>query len=260
MGNTFSSSASSSSSSSPSPASAAVSSTTVDTTLLFNAIKNKDKDIEELKQLLDAGANPDTPIDHRGWTPLHYAAFHGHAKAVELLLKAKANPNIQQQIGFLPLHYSVQSLEIVKLLLNAGADPKIPSFDGETPLHLAASQGHAKAVRLFLNAGAKVCEQDKDGHTALHDAALEGHAKVVALLLNAGANPNTPNVEGETPLHLAAKNAHKEVVELLVSRGTDALCFNTPSFFVKAPNTVTTISNDTASSEVNAQQNTSIKM
>ena len=44
-------------------------------------------------------------LNNRGQTPLHYAAFSHHgALCMELLVKAGANPNIQDMDGRTPLH------------------------------------------------------------------------------------------------------------------------------------------------------------
>ena len=43
-----------------------------------------------VKQLLDAGADPNVAEKRRGFTALHYASLKGFASVVELLLKSKA--------------------------------------------------------------------------------------------------------------------------------------------------------------------------
>jgi len=47
-----------------------------------------------------------TPVDittGRGWTPLHYAAHNGNFKAVNMLLKAGADPTVRNDLGQIPL-------------------------------------------------------------------------------------------------------------------------------------------------------------
>uniref|UniRef100_A0A8C2WQN9 Oxysterol binding protein like 1A n=1 Tax=Cyclopterus lumpus TaxID=8103 RepID=A0A8C2WQN9_CYCLU len=39
-----------------------------------------------------------------GWTPLHLACYFGHRDAVEELLKAGADANVQNNMGDTPLH------------------------------------------------------------------------------------------------------------------------------------------------------------
>eukprot|EP00929_Paragymnodinium_shiwhaense_P112540 TRINITY_DN80798_c0_g1_i1.p1 TRINITY_DN80798_c0_g1~~TRINITY_DN80798_c0_g1_i1.p1 ORF type:complete len:226 (-),score=44.91 TRINITY_DN80798_c0_g1_i1:118-795(-) len=64
-------------------------------------------------------------------TPLLHAAAQGHATAVDVLLKARADPHVVDDIGSTPLHLAADSgsLETVKVLLEAGA--KSEALDDE---------------------------------------------------------------------------------------------------------------------------------
>lgn len=63
--------------------------------------------------------------NHLGQTPLHLAILFGHADVVKYLLQQKANPNVQDKFGYLPLHYAClgfcdsDAIEIIGLLLEA---------------------------------------------------------------------------------------------------------------------------------------------
>jgi hypothetical protein len=72
------------------------------------------------------GGYSDT-VGTRGNTPLHHAAFHGHALVAELLLRH-------------------------------GADAGSADGNGNTPLHHAARQGHVTLVAMLLDAGADMRE------------------------------------------------------------------------------------------------------
>jgi ankyrin repeat protein len=69
-------------------------------------------------------------------TPLHFAAYKGHAEIISLLLKKGANPNLQKAGGKTALYESADrgDLEIVKEMLEAGADAKILSNDQVSPV------------------------------------------------------------------------------------------------------------------------------
>ena len=85
---------------------------------LFEAVKNGD--IEHVERLLKAGADPNIQNED-GVTPLHCS---NSSKITQFLREARADPHIKDKYGVTPLHYSI-SPEITKLLLQAGANPNI---------------------------------------------------------------------------------------------------------------------------------------
>ena len=158
-----------------------------------------------------------------GWTDLHSAAFDGNVEEVKELLKKGANPNVREKDGDTPLHVAARkgSVDVVELLLKHGADPNILDKYGWTPLHNAAREGHVEVVKLLLEHGADPNIQDEYGDTPLHDAVFKGHVNVVELLLKHGADPNIQNKYGWTPLHAAASEGRVEVVKLLLEHGAN---------------------------------------
>jgi ankyrin repeat protein len=91
-----------------------------------------DIDLQEMKRLIDAGADPNAQDDN-GWTPLHIAAQESSLDAVRLLLDAGANPNVRNSGGQTPLspafHFSCD-IRIMDALLDAGADPFAKNKNG----------------------------------------------------------------------------------------------------------------------------------
>jgi ankyrin repeat protein len=93
-------------------------------------------DLAEVKRLVvDCGVDPNVQ-DDLGWTPLHRAASGGYLKVVELLLEHDADPNVQDNDGWTPLHYAVKGfhVDVVRVLLDHGADPTIRDNEGRAPL------------------------------------------------------------------------------------------------------------------------------
>lgn len=61
------------------------------------------KDISALKEILEAGADPNLSDDGDNVTPLHHAVTAGSLEIVELLLAAGANPKSKDICGQSPL-------------------------------------------------------------------------------------------------------------------------------------------------------------
>lgn len=78
-----------------------------------------------------------------GWRPLDRFAEHGNAPALELVLKAGADPDARDHAGLTALMDAAEagSAACVELLLRAGADPAL-SLRGESAADLAAKHGH----------------------------------------------------------------------------------------------------------------------
>jgi uncharacterized protein len=125
-----------------------------------------------------------------GWTPLHLAAFFGHA-------------------------------DLANALLDRGADPNALSTNAmrNTPLHAAAAGGKTELVQLLLQNGADSNARQEGGFTALHSAAQAGNRDMVAVLLAHGAAVNVRAANNQSPLDLALGKGHAEVVALLEELG-----------------------------------------
>ena len=62
-----------------------------------------------------------------GWAPLYRSVICKHEAAVKLLLKQGANPDLTYALGETALHYAADNgyLEIGKELIKAGANPNV---------------------------------------------------------------------------------------------------------------------------------------
>jgi ankyrin repeat protein len=90
---------------------------------------------ETVGQLLDKGADVNKP----GWTPLHYAATHGHLQIMNLLLEQHAYVDAESPNGTTPLMMAAMygTPSAVKLLLEAGADPLLKNQLGLSAIDFA---------------------------------------------------------------------------------------------------------------------------
>lgn len=95
------------------------------------------------------------------------------------------------------------SLNKVKELLKAGADPNVQNEHHLTPLHQAAYWGELEIVELLLEHGARIDLDNGKGWTALHSAAISGGLKtrkeVIEKLIEHGADAKKVDKHGWTP-------------------------------------------------------------
>jgi ankyrin repeat protein len=101
-----------------------------------------------LLQMLQLGADPNFQTLH-GESPLHYACWGvGLPRNVLLLLKEGANPNVLNQKGNAPLHYAIlqNRLQLVNLLVRHRANVDLESSIGGTCRELAAQTKSAELI------------------------------------------------------------------------------------------------------------------
>ena len=98
-------------------------------------------------QLVARGAT----VNHRGWTPLHYAATGGHARVAAFLIGAHADVNAESPNGSTPLMMAAMygNAATVKLLLESGADPEVRNDQGLSAEDFAQRTGREDSVRLI---------------------------------------------------------------------------------------------------------------
>jgi len=137
-------------------------------------------------------------------TQLHLATLYGRNQAVQTLLAAHANPNVQSIANVAPLHIAtlLGNLggynDIARNLIEAGANPNVQSRLNIVPLHIAVFRNNFEVTRRLLNAGAHVDAQSWFlGHTPLHIAAMYGNPQIVQALITAGADVTLQNEEQE---------------------------------------------------------------
>lgn len=134
-----------------------------------------------------------------------------------LLVTKKANPNACEEYGRTPMELAVRkgSAAALQLLIAAGADTQMNYEDG-TLLHVAAARGHMAVADLLAKTYPyMISAEDDRRNTPLHTAAHAGYAEMVTFLIDNGANPALKNKENRTPLYLAQKQSHPDVIEIL---------------------------------------------
>lgn len=184
-----------------------------------------------------------------GATALHWAAYWNDVAIAELLLRAGAAPDTQNDLGVTPLSLACVNgaPRMVGALLRAGAEPDAGPATRPSPLMLCARTGSVEAVRLLLAAGADANRgEPRRGQTALMWAVAQRHPEIVRELIDGGADvhartrirprfvniadPNdiytivsgTVDSGGSTPLLFAARQGALQSARLLLAAGAAA--------------------------------------
>lgn len=108
-------------------------------------------DVDEVRCLLAAGANPDAHDDDSR-TALLIATADGQRELVRELLEAGANPNLRDQDGFAALDIAVyrRTFDLAWLLVRFGADTFARDNVGLSALARASLVGFASSAMLDL--------------------------------------------------------------------------------------------------------------
>ena len=175
-----------------------------------------------IKDLLKAGANPDSP-NPEGQTALMVVARSGNVESAKLLLDAGATVDAREQWGdqtALMWAAAEAHPEMIKLLLDHHADvnahgairdwqrrvtaegrPKNENHGGFTALIYAARIGCIECAKALLKGHADINLPDPDGETALLLSIINMHFDFASYLISAGADVNRWDFYGQTPLY-----------------------------------------------------------
>jgi hypothetical protein len=165
----------------------------------------KDRDIHEVKALLEQGADINAPIGCGTYSALDGAIDTGNLGMLKFLLAHGAKPQRYELANAAFMGEPQKALEFSRALLAAGVDPNATNRYS-TPLTSAAYRGNRDVVALLLaQPGINIDAQDVDGFTALTWAVGHGSLDIVDLLVQAGANPNIKNRFGESATTLAER-------------------------------------------------------
>ena len=173
--------------------------------------------------------------------PLWVAAYQGHPKIVERLIKKfRETHNDQETMAFMDhlpdldagshhILYAAASSgnpDVVRILLDQGA-PYRSNFFGGTPLLASARFGCAAVTRILLNYHEKreidvhLDQTNRIGRTALFQACAGGHSDIASQLLDAGADLFISDDENCTTLQEACHHEDSQLVEKLINKASE---------------------------------------
>lgn len=198
---------------------------------------------ENIRLLIDSGANVNRVEPHNNATALCAAAANQHPKALSALLNAGGDANLGLSNGVSPALLAAwhggskggkAGGEVMRLLIKGSAQVnRARRRDGTAPVHIAALKGNNTSLKMMLGAGADPNKTRRDacGNTPLLLAARRGHAPTVRTLIKAGASVSAVDVKGRSALFLASMGGHADVVKALLDAGAsvdgDALTTST---------------------------------
>ncbi|XP_034053972.1 serine/threonine-protein phosphatase 6 regulatory ankyrin repeat subunit C-like isoform X1 [Gymnodraco acuticeps] len=179
-----------------------------------------------LEHLLDNGADP-SMVNSKGYSAVHYAAYHGNKQNLELLLEMSFNAlgDIESSIPVSPLHLAADKghWQALRVLTETAAYVDMQDAAGRSVLYLAAQKGFPRCVEVLLAQGASCLLNDTQlMWTPIHVAASNGHSDCLRMMIDYGEEGDLTNVAdkfGQTPLMLAVLGGHTDCVHFLLEKG-----------------------------------------
>jgi ankyrin repeat protein len=196
----------------------------VDRTALHYAIISE----ETTKVILNQTPTVDAVDTETQETPLMLASELDKAGVINLLLKAKAEPNKRNKAGKSALDIAIESdlLPNVQALVEGGADVNSRKNENDpTPLYVAVSKSSLPIVSYLLTKGADPNMFGGDFYSPLELAAYQEEKEIVkALLEKKDINIDAGSAEHGigSVLHAALISRSQDIFDLIMEKGANA--------------------------------------
>ena len=172
-------------------------------------------------------------MNEGGHMPLNFASAQGYIQICILLIQNGALLNTE----YSPLFFACYNdhIKVCELLIENGADVNKAIEGGGTPLMVASKIGSLSICDLLIKSGAKVNQFQSNTYTktALFFAVRYGNLNVCILLIKNGANVNHSDENNATPLCVSSQDGgNLTICKLLIDNGADV---NHTTIFMKTP-------------------------
>ncbi|MEZ5355313.1 MAG: ankyrin repeat domain-containing protein [Bryobacteraceae bacterium] len=177
-------------------------------------------DLEQLKRLLDAGADVLNARNELGQSAILLARYHRQQAAVDFLLARRPDLTLHEACA---VGHAERVREVVGRVGSGAPEIDAHSKDGFTPLALACFFGQQEIAAYLVDQGANVnlAATNPMKVAPLHAAVASRHFWIAQMLVANGANVNQTQQNGFTPLHAAAMNGDEPCVRLLLENNAD---------------------------------------
>eukprot|EP00054_Salpingoeca_dolichothecata_P023716 m.159120 g.159120 ORF g.159120 m.159120 type:complete len:795 (+) comp24782_c0_seq2:94-2478(+) len=165
--------------------------------------------IAEDKELIPLLVSHGARIDYRngdGQSVMHVAALKAKKHSISILLDLGAHPDYKDADGFTPVYCLARqggNARALELLLKDRAQLNLQNEEGWTELHQACRHDQKEFLELLLMCGSNINAVNDIGNTGLHIAALDDNDTICKVLLDWGAARDVPNQFRRSPLEEA---------------------------------------------------------